>query len=143
MGDTCWVTQATLDTFVPGSTFIQHHLNQFQVDCGHMQTKLCARQALWVAVGTRWWRGMVWWQAMARQSRSATVRVLLLSDAAATTLISTTKLLGTPSKIKNDIIWEFFPNVGPPPLLGTPYHNGPFGAKNGRTWQACRCPKAV
>ena len=22
---------------------------------------------------------------------------------------------------KNDIIWEFFPNVGPPPLLGTPY----------------------
>ena len=51
MGDTCWVTQATLDTFVPGSTCIQHHLNQFQVDCGHMQTKLCARQALWVAVG--------------------------------------------------------------------------------------------
>ena len=25
------------------------------------------------------------------------------------------------SKKKNDIIWEFFPNVGPPPLLGTPY----------------------
>ena len=27
-------------------------------------------------------------------------------------------------KKKNDIIWEFFPNVGPPPpppLLGTPY----------------------
>ena len=22
---------------------------------------------------------------------------------------------------KNNIIWEFFPNVGPPPLLGTPY----------------------
>ena len=29
---------------------------------------------------------------------------------------------GTLSKEKNDIIWEFFPNVGPPPLLGTPYH---------------------
>ena len=32
--------------------------------------------------------------------------------------------LGTLSKKKNDIIWEFFPNVGPPPhppLLGTPY----------------------
>ena len=51
--------------------------------------------------------------------------------------------LGTLSNKKNDIIWEFFPNVGPPSLLGTPYHNGPFGAKNGRTWQACRCPKAV
>ena len=28
------------------------------------------------------------------------------------------------SQKKNDIIWEFFPNVGPPPhppLLGTPY----------------------
>ena len=34
------------------------------------------------------------------------------------------KGLGTLSKKKNDIIWEFFPNVGPPPhppLLGTPY----------------------
>ena len=30
--------------------------------------------------------------------------------------------LGTLSNKKNDIIWEFFPNVGhPPPLLGTPY----------------------
>ena len=32
--------------------------------------------------------------------------------------------LGTLSLKKNDIIWEFFPNVGPPPpppLLGTPY----------------------
>ena len=32
--------------------------------------------------------------------------------------------LGTFSEKKNDIIWEFFPNVGPPPhppLLGTPY----------------------
>ena len=24
-------------------------------------------------------------------------------------------------KEKNDIIWEFSQNVGPPPLLGTPY----------------------
>ena len=31
---------------------------------------------------------------------------------------------GTLSNKKNDIIWEFFPNIGPPPpppLLGTPY----------------------
>ena len=67
--------------------------NLFHGGCGHMRTKLCARQALRVAVGPRWWQGMVWWQAMARQSRCATVRVLLLSDPAATTLTSTTKVL--------------------------------------------------
>ena len=41
---------------------------------------------------SHWWKGMVGWEGMARQSRSATVWVLLLSDAAATTSISTTKL---------------------------------------------------
>ena len=30
------------------------------------------------------------------------------------------------SQKKNDIIWEFFPNVGPPPLLGTPYQKKNF-----------------
>ena len=33
------------------------------------------------------------------------------------------------SQKKNDIIWEFFPNVGPPPhppLLGTPYPKKKF-----------------
>ena len=28
--------------------------------------------------------------------------------------------IGKPSKKKYGIIWEFFPNVGPPPLLGAP-----------------------
>ena len=60
-----------------------------------MRTKLCARQALRVAVGPRWWQGMVWWQAMARRSRSATVRVLLLSDAAATRAIATVCVMYT------------------------------------------------
>ena len=27
--------------------------------------------------------------------------------------------LGTPPQKKNGIFWEFFPNVRPPPLLGT------------------------
>ena len=37
-------------------------------------------------------------------------------------LLDNTKGYGTLSKKKNDIIWEFFPNVDPhPPLLGTPY----------------------
>ena len=35
-------------------------------------------------------------------------------------LYVTQSLLGKPSKKKYGIIWEFLPNVGPPPLLGTP-----------------------